>query len=140
MAFDPITAGADLITTVLNKFFPDANEEMKAKLSAASSEIENTFKLQLAQIETNREEARSNSLFVAGARPFIIWVGGFGLGYQLLFQPIINGILLVFGLPAVFAAIDVTLLQTTLGTLLGLGVARSVDKAKGVATNRIGKY
>lgn len=140
MAFDPITAGANLITTVLDKFFPDANEEMKAKLNAASSEIENGFKLQLAQIETNKEEAKSNSLFVAGARPFIIWVGGLGLGYQLLFQPIINGILLVFGLPAVFAAIDVTLLQTTLGTLLGLGVARSVDKVKGVATNKIGKH
>lgn len=139
MAFDPITEGFSLVSTVLNKFFPDANEELRGKLSQASAEIDNTFKLQIAQLEINKEEAKSNSLFIAGARPFIIWVGGLGLAYQLLFQPIVNGILLVLGFPAVFTLIDVTLLQTTLGTLLGLGVARSVDKVKGVDTKFIGK-
>ena len=137
MAFDPFTAGFDLIKTGLDKFFPDADTELKGKLDAAAASINNDYLLQLGQLDINKTEASSGSVFVAGARPFIIWVGGFGLGYQVLLMPILNGAFMAFGVPAPFAGVDIGLLQTTLGTLLGLGVARSVDKAKHIDTKSI---
>jgi Holin of 3TMs, for gene-transfer release len=139
MAFDPFTAGFDLAKTVLNKFFPDANEEMRNKFSQASMEIQNEYALQLNQLSINAEEAKSTSVFVAGWRPMVGWVGALGLGYQVLFMPIINGILLFFGIPNVFVGIDITLLQTTLGTMLGIGISRSWEKTKGVDTKQLGK-
>lgn len=142
MAFgidDAITAVASLADNVVKRVWPDATEIEKAKIAQVASEMQNQYNVVLAQLDINKEEAKSGSLFVAGARPFIVWVGGFGLAYQILFMPIVNGVLLFFGVPNVFAGIDVTLLQTTLGTILGLGVARSYDKAKGTDTSIIKK-
>lgn len=138
MGLDPFSAGFDLINTALNKFFPDANEELKGKLAQASAEIENQFKLTLSQIEVNKVEAANPSVFVAGWRPFIGWVGGFGLGYELVFKPIVNGILLIFGIPIGFPGIDIGLLETVVGGILGLGLARSWDKAKNTDTKVLG--
>jgi len=134
MAFDPFTAGFDLIKTGLDKFFPDANEELKGKLSQAAAEISNEYNLQLAQLNINSVEAQHPSIFVAGWRPFIGWVGGSGLAYQFIFMPVLNGVIGFFGMPPVFMSIDIGLLQTTLGTMLGLGVARSYDKKAGTDT------
>ena len=41
-----------------------------------------------AQTDTNMEEARHPSIFVAGWRPFIGWVCGFGLAWQFLGHPL----------------------------------------------------
>lgn len=57
MAFDPFTAGFDLTKTILDKFFPDANEELKAKINQASAEIDHEFQLNLSQLKVNEVEA-----------------------------------------------------------------------------------
>ena len=44
----------------------------------------------MGQIEVNKEEARHASIFVAGWRPFIGWVGGVGLGYNFVLAPFIK--------------------------------------------------
>lgn len=137
MAFDPFTAGFDLIKTGLDKFFPDANAELQGKLNSAAASLAGDLQQQLAQLAINQEEAKSSSLFVAGWRPFIGWVGGLGLSYQVLLMPIGNGIAAALGFPAVFVGIDISLLQTTLGTMLGLGVARSWDKKNDAETKTI---
>jgi hypothetical protein len=139
MAFDPLTAGFDLIKTGLDKFFPDADAELKGKLDAAAASLSADLQQQLAQLEINKVEAAHSSIFIAGWRPFIGWVGGLGLSYQVLLMPIGNGIAAAFGLPLIFTGIDIALLQTTLGTMLGLGVARSWDKKNGAETKQIGK-
>lgn len=129
-----ITAGSNLIGKILDKIAPDADLETKNKLTLALSEMDTEYKEIIAQINVNLKEAEHPSLFVAGWRPFLGWVGGVGLGYELIFMPIVNGLLLVFGFPAVFPGIDINLLQTVVGGMLGLGLARSWDKTKGVET------
>ena len=81
MSLDPITAGFDLVKTGLDKFFPDADTELKGKLEAAATEINNNYQLQLDQIEVNKVEAGSSSLFTSGWRPFIGWICGLALAY-----------------------------------------------------------
>ena len=133
MALDPFTAGFDLIKTGLDKFFPDADTELKGKLAEAASEINNSYQLQLSQLEINKVEAGSTSLFVSGWRPAIGWVCGVSLLYAALVEPIARFIATVlFTYTGLFPIINTELtLQILLG-LLGLAGMRSFEKSKGV--------
>ena len=133
MALDPFTAGFDLIKTGLDKFFPDADTELKGKLAEAASEINNAYQLQLSQLEINKVEAGSASLFVAGWRPAIGWVCGVSLLYAALVEPIARFIATVlFTYTGLFPIINTELtLQILLG-LLGLAGMRSYEKSKGI--------
>ena len=133
MALDPFTAGFDLIKTGLDKFFPDADLELKGKLAEAASEINNSYQLQLSQLEINKVEAASTSLFVSGWRPAIGWVCGVSLLYAALVEPIARFIATVlFTYTGLFPIINTELtLQILLG-LLGLAGMRSFEKSKGI--------
>ena len=50
---------------------------------------ENNIKLDLAQLDVNKEEAKSTNWFVAGWRPGIGWVCGFALAYVAVLEPIV---------------------------------------------------
>ena len=133
MALDPFTAGFDLIKTGLDKFFPDADTELKGKLEAAASEINNAYQLQLSQLEINKVEAGSVNWFVSSWRPFIGWICGVSLLYAALVEPIARFIATVlFTYTGLFPIISTELtLQILLG-LLGLAGMRSFEKSKGI--------
>jgi hypothetical protein len=136
MAFDPFTAGFDLASTVLNKFFPDANEEMRAKFAQAASEIQNEYNLQLSQLEINKVEAANNSLFVSGWRPAVGWVCVAGMAYISIVEPLAKfAAVVLFSYSGVFPIIDTTITMQVLFGLLGLVAARTTEKLKGVASN-----
>lgn len=80
------------------------------------------------QVELNKAEAQSKSLFVSGWRPFVGWICGSGFGYAMLGRPI----LLSCGINA--PKTDTEILITTLFALLGLGGMRMAEKFKGVAS------
>lgn len=137
MSLDPFTAGFDLVKTGLDKFFPDADTELKGKLEAAAASINNDYQLQLTQIETNKVEASSNSVFVAGARPAAMWVGVISLLYSGIGISLLSWLALIWGLPPVPVFSDATAENILFG-LLGLGGMRTVEKLKSVQTNKIG--
>lgn len=87
------------------------------------------------QLEINKVEASSTSLFVAGWRPFVGWVCGASLAYAAIIEPVARFLATVlFKYAGAFPAIDNTLtLQILLG-LLGLAGMRSWEKEKGVAS------
>ncbi len=76
--------------------------------------------------QVNKEEAKHEKVFVAGARPAILWICGLGLLYNLVVYPILD---IFFVMPPV----DTNLLETTLYGMLGLAGIRGVEKLKGVA-------
>ncbi len=133
MALDPFTAGFDLIKTGLDKFFPDADLELKGKLESAATEINNSYQLQIAQLEINKAEAANASIFVSGWRPAIGWVCGLSLAYASIIEPIARFIATVLlSYTGSFPTINTELtLQILLG-LLGLAGMRSFEKSKGV--------
>lgn len=90
---------------------------------------ENGIKLDIAQIEVNKVEAQSESIFVSGGRPACIWIGAFALAYASIIEPLLRFIAqVIFGYNGVFPVVDTTVtLQVLLG-LLGLGYMRSYDK------------
>lgn len=134
MALDPFTAGFDLIKTGLDKFFPDADTELKGKLAEAAAEINNDYQLQLAQLDINKAEASSSSLFVSGWRPAIGWICGFSLCYAAIIEPIARFTAsVVFTYVGVFPIIDTEITLQILLALLGIAGLRSYEKHKGVA-------
>jgi hypothetical protein len=112
----------DLVTT----------EKEKRELDLREKELDQ--KTDLAQIEVNKVEAASSSVFVAGWRPFIGWVCGLGFVYQYILRPMLPWALSIAGVDDVPAlpALDGSLMELTLG-MLGLGALRTLEKVKSVA-------
>ena len=83
-----------------------------------------------AQLEVNKVEANSNSLFVAGWRPFVGWTCGIALCYHFVLQPFLVFLLYSFGYQVALPVFDMTTLTTILLGMLGLGGMRSLEKVK----------
>lgn len=98
------------------------------------------------QTRINEAEAKHRSFFIAGARPFILWVCGIGLAYHSIIQPcaifLLNVCIYAFGAdPVLFNQIinampvfDTEVLMTLLFGLLGLGSLRTYEKYKGLTS------
>jgi len=86
------------------------------------------------QVEINKIEAASGSLFVSGGRPFVVWVCAFALAYASVVEPIARFVAKVgFGYDGEFPVIDTELTMQVLVGVLGLGAYRSFEKVRGVA-------
>ena len=130
---DAIAAGATLVDTVVKRIWPDATEVEKDKLAQLSLQLQAEWANQLAQIEVNKIEAASSSLFVAGWRPMVGWVCGAGLAYAAILEPIARFIAtVVCAYVGVFPVIDTGITLQILMALLGLGGMRTFEKFKGV--------
>jgi len=86
------------------------------------------------QVELNKIEAGHRSLFVAGWRPFIGWVCGFGIAYHFILQPMAVYVLVIAS-PSTTPppALDFAPLMTLVMSLLGLGTLRTAEKGMGRA-------
>ena len=125
----PISAGIGLLDTFIGKFVKDKDLAAKLQAEARSQEFAGELSLLTGQLEVNKVEAAHKSLFVAGARPFIMWVCGIALAYNTIMHPILD---IWFDMPVV----DVSILMPVLMGLLGLGGMRSFEKAKGVSREK----
>ena len=118
---------------VLDKFVED--KDLKRKLeSELKSQI---ISLDLAQAQTNLEQAKHSSVFIAGARPAIMWICALGLGWQFVFQPIAVWGIAVSGADLVLPVIQTEGLMSLTLALLGLGSMRTAEKWKGVQRNNM---
>lgn len=98
---------------------------------------ENGIKIDLAQIGVNQVEAASTNWFIAGWRPFCGWVGGIGLAYVAIIEPIARFVAqVIFAYTGGFPAIDTTVSMQVLCGMLGLGALRTWEKGKGAEGNR----
>lgn len=119
---------AEAAKGIIGMFFPDKTEAEKAQLAASLALIQ-------SQTDTNKEEAKSSSLFVAGWRPAIGWVCGASLAYTFICYP-----LLLWASAAWFPELkppalvnDGMLFELLLG-MLGLGGLRTYEKVRRVAS------
>ena len=121
------------ILTLLDKVIPDADKKQEIAQQLATMAEEHVQQLALAQIEVNKAEAASSSVFKGGWRPFIGWTCGVAFAYHFVVQPV-----LVFALAAQGGAVpdlpafDMDSLMTVLMGMLGLGGLRTYEKLKGV--------
>lgn len=122
----------DLVTT----------DEERLQIALKDRQIE--AGLMQGQAAINKAEAGHASIFVAGWRPFIGWVGGFGLLYQFVVYPLLTWGWAFFvaqgWIPDSMSAppvLDFGELMPLILGMLGVGTMRSYDKAKGTATTKV---
>jgi hypothetical protein len=136
----PVAIGAifEIGSKLIDKFFPDPAAKAKAQQDLWKMQQDGEFKemevaLQrdLAQIEVNKVEASSESLFKSGWRPAVGWVGVCGLAYNYLVQPLLTWYSSNHAMASPPSP-DLGDLFIMLGGLLGLGTLRSFEKTKGV--------
>jgi hypothetical protein len=121
------------VAALLDKVIPDAGERARLAHEIATLAERQAHEIALAQIEVNKEEAKSDQLFKSGWRPFIGWTCGAAFAYHFVGQPVIMFVLAYWGLPAPeLPEFDMMSLLTVLGGLLGLGGLRTFEKYKGV--------
>jgi len=129
------------IFKVIDKVIPNTEEKEKLKieLELRLKEQEMEFaKLLLSadasQVEINKVEAASSSLFVSGWRPFVGWVCACGFAWATVVQPVFVFLLAAFHHPMVTPQIQTEVLIQALFGLLGMGGFRMMEKKWGVAT------
>ena len=139
MAIDPVTAVLDIGSKLIDRLWPNPAERDAAKLALYKAQQEGEFKeqeqvfqLAKAQIEVNKEEAASTSLFVSGWRPAVGWTCVAGLGYSFFGLPLLSWGSTNFGW-VIPPALDMSTLLTLLLGMLGLGGLRTKEKIEGVA-------
>lgn len=121
------TLAKDIRTAVTGEIDPAKRAELQAK----AMELETA--LAIAQANINIEEAKSQSLFVSGWRPFIGWVCGTGLAYHFIGFSLLEWLVKLMAwqvneLPKISSD---GLLELTVA-LLGLAGLRTIERARGV--------
>lgn len=121
------------VLTLLEKVIPDQNERQKLAHEIATLAQKQAHENAMAQIDVNKTEAASSSIFKGGWRPFIGWVCGVSFAYHFVLQPVLVFTLTYLGHPVPeLPEFDMASLMTVLGGLLGLGGLRTFEKYKGI--------
>lgn len=121
MSYEPISAGIDLISSIVSKIWPDATEQKKAELEIALAQNETFKQLMLAQIKTNEAEATTGSIFLGGWRSFVGWVCGLAFAWHILIVPVLLFIGNASGHPLPLPAFDILTVMRVLLGMLGIG-------------------
>ena len=121
------------VTGLLDKFIEDKDQKNKLAHELATMADQHAQQALLAQLEINKAEAASGSVFKGGWRPAVGWVCAIAFAYHFILKDLI-----IFG--AIFAGVDLPempefdmgTLLTVLGGMLGIGSLRTYEKQKGL--------
>ena len=84
-----ITSLVGPVTGLLDKFIEDKDQKSALAHEIATMGERHAQESLLAQLEINKAEAASGSLFKGGWRPFVGWICGFALLYHFILCPVI---------------------------------------------------
>ena len=125
MALDPITAGLDLASSIVERVWPDKTQQEQQQLSAVLAMVQ-------GQLQINQAEAQSTD-------PLQHWRGGMGwvcvAGYawNFVLQPLTNAVAAVLGHPLNLPVMDLSELSTLTLGMLGLGGLHVAERIKGAS-------
>lgn len=126
---------AGVVGKIIDRAWPDPTQKAqialeleKMKQAGDFKQIDAALEQSRQQTEVNKVEAAHASLFVAGWRPFIGWVGGAALAWHFIGRPAATAIF-----HEQIPEVDLGDLITIVGGMLGLTIARTTEKIKGVA-------
>jgi hypothetical protein len=127
------------------KLSPEVKAQLQAQLTAENVDLEkaelaaNVASIQ-GQLEINKAEAQSTSIFIAGWRPAVGWVCVAALGWSYIAQPFVEFFWVLHfrtDPPKALPHLDTgTLISGLLIPLLGVAVLRTVEKVSNTEGNR----
>lgn len=121
-----IFSGIGTLAKDLRTAITGTNPELEGKLN------ELVLMTDKAQLDVNIEEALHKSIFVAGWRPFIGWICGFGIAYHFVIYHLMVWIIKIFSIEIEPPVLNTEGLMSLVMTMLGMGGLRSFEKIKGV--------
>jgi hypothetical protein len=125
------------VTSLLDKFIPDADERARLAHDIATMSEKHAQELARGQIEINKTEAAHKSMFVAGWRPFVGWTCGVALAWHFVGQPLAVFVITYSGVEAPpLPVFEMESLLTVLLGMLGLGGLRTFEKTRGVSREK----
>lgn len=119
-------------------FIPNVNERREHERELRNTLIEFASSIDEAQNAVNLEQAKHDSLFVAGARPFAMWGAAICFFYTVGGVPLLQNVLEIF-MPMfdqpvpTLTKLDTEEVRPLLYGLLGLGGFRMGEKMMGVS-------
>jgi len=128
MALDPVTALFEVGSKVLDRVLPDPAQQAAAKLELLKLQQNGELAQITGQMEINKVEAASSSLFVSGWRPSIGWICGAGFAVQFVIGPLAEWGAALAGHPVKFPQMDTGTMMPLLLGMLGLGGLRTAEK------------
>ena len=124
------------VAGLLDKFIEDKDTKNSLAHEISTMAERHAQELAKGQLEVNKVEAASQSMFVAGWRPAVGWVCVLGMASNFIIIPMAN-----FGLALAESGVTIPLIDTStmmpvLMGMLGLGAMRSVEKVRGVSREK----
>ena len=124
------------VAGLLDKFIEDKDTKNALAHEISTMAERHAQELAKGQLEVNKVEAASKSMFVAGWRPAVGWVCVLGMASNFIIIPMAN-----FGLALAESGVTIPLIDTSTMTpvlmgMLGLGAMRSVEKVRGVSREK----
>jgi hypothetical protein len=134
MALDPLSAILEVGGKLIDKLIPDPKQKAEAIIKLEELRQSGDLAIISSQMKLNEVEAANTNLFVSGWRPFVGWVCGGALAFQMIVGPLLVWVFLSFEHPIDLPAMQTELLTTLLIGMLGLGGMRTVEKLSKVAS------
>lgn len=133
MALDPVTAILDIGGKVIDRLWPDPTQAAAAKIELFKLQQSGELAQITGQLEINKEEAKSASVFVSGWRPFIGWICGVACAWNWVGLPVSLFIAAYMGKTLDLKPADLGEMLPVLMGMLGLGGLRTIEKLNSVA-------
>jgi hypothetical protein len=133
-----IAALLPLLGPILDRLvglIPDPAAAAKAKAEALAA----IMAADAAQLEVNKVEAASGSLFVAGWRPMVGWVCACGVAWNWIGLPVGMFVAAAVGHGMDLRPADLSEMLPLLLGMLGMGGLRTFEKMQGVAREGLAK-
>ena len=127
------------VSNVLDKVIEDKDQKNRLAHEIATMSEKLAAENAALQAKANLEASKHPSLFVAGARPAILWICALGLFVQFFMMPIADWVIAVWYPDIELFEIDTGSLMTLTLSLLGVSGLRSFEKSKGVARENLKK-
>ena len=134
-----MTALAALISPVaglLDKFIEDKDQKNALAHEISTMAERHAQDLAKGQLEINKAEASSSSLFVSGWRPAVAWVCVLGMASNFVLIPMANFALAILESDITVPLIDTSTMMPVLMGMLGLGAMRTVEKINKVSREK----
>lgn len=121
------------VTQIADDLHTSDEERLRAQIELTALDNQRhevDTRVQLAQIDVNRQDAQSDSFFQRGWRPATGWACVGGLTYQIMLRPVAGWVAentLGWTAPP---ELDLETLMTLLFGILGLGAYRTIERFK----------
>jgi len=121
------------VSGLLDKVIEDKDQKAALAHEIATMSERHAQEAMLAQLEINKAEAASGSLFKGGWRPAVGWVCAIAFAYHFILKDLIVFAVTVAGVDMPeLPEFDMGTLLTVLGGMLGIGGLRTYEKQKGL--------